>query len=154
MKYSLVKISEIEAYYNALLPRVYKLMLLLIGEKIMDFNKYTQVNTSKSICEIQQKITNSIKNFESSEEKIADRLNNVFYLTSSLNFDEDTKHYFIKSTDENDCPVYCWTYHGSSDTNSIEKSSETIEEWLYQINPVLYLEWQARKIFCEFFKIF
>jgi SMI1-KNR4 cell-wall len=149
MKYSLVEISEIEARYNISLPRVYKLMLLLIGEKIMDFNKYTQAKSSKSICQIQRKIIDSIKSYESSEEKISHRLNDVFYITSSLEFDEDTKHYFIRSNNESDCPVYCWTYHGSSDTNSIEKISETLEEWLYEMSCVVYLEWQLRKVFCN-----
>ena len=120
----------------------------------MDFNKYTQPKTSKSICKIQEKIINSIKDFESSEEKIACELSNVFYLTSSLDCDEDTKHYFIKSTDKDDCPVYCWTYHGSSGTNSIEKSHETVAEWLHEISPALYVEWQIRKIFCDVSRFF
>ncbi len=149
MKYSLAEIAEIEAHYNILLPKTYKIMLFLIGEKITNFNKNTSTKTSVSIYKIQEKIKNSIENFESSEESIAYKLNNVFFLTNSLVCVEDIKHYFIELTYEKDCPVYCWTYHGYSDTNSIEKNYDTIEEWLYKINPVLFFELQARKMFCD-----
>ena len=54
MKYSLLEIKQIEAYYNIKLPVSYKIMMMLIGRKILN-NLPRQESYYGSIYRIQEK---------------------------------------------------------------------------------------------------
>ena len=60
-----------------------------------------------------------------------------------------TVAYFVDPDMKNDCPVYGWISDSGCDKNSIEKIADSIEQWLSQVNFPLYIEFQARKIFCD-----
>jgi hypothetical protein len=151
MTFSTSEINELEYLYGVFLPEQYRTILLLIGDKIMDISIRSPSNKnisgdilSSSIYEIQDNMRISVADYGISELCHP----SVFFITTFLRYD-DCKYvaYFIKAERANNHPVYCWRDDTVLDISSIEKFSDNIEQWLYKINPILYIELQARKIF-------
>jgi hypothetical protein len=156
MEYSLLEISEIEAYYNIELPIVYKRMMMLIGRKILN-NLPHQTTYYPTIYKIQEKMTlltrnggNDITHGYKADDGMIHGLERAFFITNCLthhNNPEHSKVYFIKPTGQRDCPVYGWIYNGYSGESTIHKISNGIEEWLVEVSCVLSIELDIKKIF-------
>jgi hypothetical protein len=150
--FSLLEINELESHYEIIFSESFKELLSLIGRKIIDISLKNTRNKdflgnykSLSIYDIQDEM---IERF--ADHEIDKTYQNKFFMTAFLRqIDCEFIAYFIEANGTNNSPVYCWTMNTAFDTDSIEKYSDNIEQWLYKINPILYIELQARKIFCN-----
>jgi hypothetical protein len=149
MNYSSINVQEIEEFYNMSFPSTYKDILFLIGDKLTEFSR----RQTRSIS-IQSKEKISIYDIQNhmlewaNECEINELLNsNIFFITTFLILTDRTSvSYFIKPNGGIDCSVYMWIIDNiDDDKDSIEKNSSSIEQWLCKINPLLYLEYKARK---------
>jgi hypothetical protein len=150
MAFSTAKINELENFYGFSLPEKYKLMMLLIGDKIMDIsfkNPRNKKNNggvfNSSIYEIQDYMRSWITECEISE--LYDPC--IFFITAFLRYDDCVNvAYFIKVNETDNFSVYSFKSDNILDIDSIDIFSCDIEEWLHKINPFLYIELQARKL--------
>jgi hypothetical protein len=154
--FSRSQIKKIEEYYNINLPAAYKIVLFIVGEKIINFlQKQSQpINDSEplSIYKIQTEMKVSEDDPACDEPELVNRLSNVFFLTNFVSYKNQELvniSYFIDLQGQENRPVYGWIYHNGYDANSIEKISDTIEEWLSQLSFTIYVEYQMKKIFCD-----
>ncbi|HEY9692312.1 MAG TPA: SMI1/KNR4 family protein [Oculatellaceae cyanobacterium] len=151
--FSALKISQLESHYKVAFPQSYKKILALIGTKVINISienihnkNIFNHNRNTSIYDIQDEMMESIVEYEIS------RLHNlnIFFLTAFLRHtDCEFVAYFIEANGGDDCPVYRWMMDGTFDTDLVEKYSDNIEQWLYKINPILYIELQLKKMFFD-----
>ena len=151
MNFSTLEINKLESHYAVTFPIKYKKILALIGTSVVNIsiknisNKdIFNSNKNMSIYDIQDDMIDSVAQYNSSTSCNI----NVFFLTAFLRHtDCEYVAYFIEANGGDDCSVYCWIMDTAFDTDSIEKYSDNIEQWLYNINPILYIELQTRKLF-------
>ena len=150
MAFSTSRIDELEQFYGFSLPEKYKLMLILIGDKIMDISfknprnrKSTGEVFNSSIYEIQDYMRSWITECEINE--LYDPC--IFFITAFLRYNDCVNvAYFIKINEASNPSVYSFKSDNVLDVNSIDIFSNDIEEWLHKVNPILYIELQARKL--------
>jgi hypothetical protein len=151
MAFSNLEISRLEHFYGVTFSEQYKAILLLIGDKITDISlkdirnkKHTGGVYNSSIYEIQDYMKSWITECEISE--LYEPC--IFFITAFLRYnDYENVAYFIKSKEAKDYSVYSFRSNNILDVDSIDKFSDNIEQWLYRVNPILYVELQAKKIF-------
>jgi hypothetical protein len=151
MSFSILEINELEHLYKVSLPERCKTILLLIGDKIIDMSLKDSGNKNalgndinSSIYDVQNDMRDWITEYDM--RRLFDP--DIFFLTAFLNRgDCEYVAYFIKANEIDDSSVYSWTKDTAVDTHLIEKFTDNIEQWLYRINPILYIELQVKKRF-------
>jgi hypothetical protein len=147
-------IKSIENYYGIRLPIAYKRILLLVGDKMMDFlrKQHSIIDDIEplSIYKIQKVMKVSEDDPADDEPELVSRLLNVFWLTDFISYKDglsslENISYFVDPQEQEDCFVYGWIYDNGSDTNSIIKVANTLEEWLYKLSFPLYVEFKIKK---------
>jgi hypothetical protein len=149
--YSIEQIRHIEQFYEIHLPLAYKKILILLGDRILNFNKEHEI---LSIYKIQERI---ISLTEDDKNDPTYRLKKCFFITNDITYYEyqefKTFHYFIEPIKTSpaplDSPVYSWRYCEHLDRHLIEKFSDSTEEWLCKVSKKLYLEFQLKKTFFD-----
>jgi hypothetical protein len=88
--FSCSQIKQIEEHYNISLPATYKMVLSIVGEKMMYFlQKQSQpINDREllSIYKIQTEMKVSEDDSDCDESELVDRLSNVFFLTNFVGY--------------------------------------------------------------------
>jgi hypothetical protein len=148
MSISSSDILNIENYYKIEIPESYRVMLILIGEKLINIAiERSLYNKFSSVYDIQDMMLKGIKCID--DHDISTLLNpcNIFFLTPHSRKDAVTDiAYFIDANGQNDSHVYAWeTDIAYEDYNKIVKFANGIEEWLLKTNSPLHLELQAKK---------
>jgi hypothetical protein len=152
--FSYSEIRQIEEFYNIRLPLKYKAVLFYVGEKIIHIqqDRFQVIDNIEplSIYKIQSimRVGENDSCYDRDEFELNNRLMNVFFLTIFMPYKNEylaSISYFIEPQGQEDCPVYAWIYNEVLNTNSIEKNSNSIEEWLCKIDYPLYLEFQIKK---------
>jgi hypothetical protein len=153
--FSRSQIKQIEEYYSVILPVAYKMVLFMVGEKIINFlqKQHQSIRDSEplSVYKIQTEMKVSEDDSACDEVELVNRLSSVFFLTNFVSYKNQeiiNISYFIDPQGQDNCPVYGWICHNGNDTNSIEKISDNIEGWLSQLSYPLYIEYQLKKKFC------
>jgi hypothetical protein len=144
MGFNIQQINQIRMDYGMDLPASYIKLLLAIGDKIKFINP-PLINIESSIYGLQQDAMEKIECLEEDGTYFPPIIKNVFFIGLSHSSIMSEYHFIIPS-DQEDSAVYVWKSYDDGE-NSVEEVSLTISGWLLNTFPLLYMEWQMKKMF-------
>jgi hypothetical protein len=144
MGFNIQQINQIRMDYGMDLPASYIKLLLAIGDKIKFINP-PLINIESSIYGLQQDAMEKIECLEEDGTYFPPIIKNVFFIRLSHSSIMSEYHFIIPS-DQEDSAVYVWKSYDDGE-NSVEEVSLTISGWLLNTFPLLYMEWQMKKMF-------
>ncbi len=143
MPFTKSEIQRIESEYEISLPQSYKKLLIAVGDELLN-KKPSFLAPDLSIYDLQQSARRMKEYLIEEGQILSDLLTDAFFIMriSSTVLD---RYYFIHPHGQTDCSVYCWKIY--EDSNSIEKVSSNIGEWLCQVDLFLYIKAKMKIIF-------